>query len=81
MVEKILHKNVGPKIKFYLFPLTRPTLKKRPYSKKIISIFSQDFSLNFIANLETCLMQAVSSLKNILSKLFEYLILLPIEGG
>ena len=25
----------GPKLKFYLFPHTRPTVKKWPYSKKI----------------------------------------------
>ena len=41
---------VGPKLKFYLFPLTRPTLKK-PYSKKIISIFSQEYIFKFHCNL------------------------------
>ena len=44
---------VRPKLKFYLFPLTRQTLKKGPTQKKIISIFCQEyFFLNFIANLE-----------------------------
>ena len=33
----------GPRLKFYLFPLSRPTLKKGPTQKKIISIFSQEF--------------------------------------
>ena len=61
---------LGLKLKFYLFPLTRPTLKKSPYSKNFISIFSQDFFFNFIASLEKCH----------LSKLFVYLILLPIVG-
>ena len=32
-----------PKLKFYLFPITRPTLKKSPCSKNFISIFSQEF--------------------------------------
>ena len=31
-----------PKLKFYLFPLTRTTLKESPYSKNFISIFSQE---------------------------------------
>ena len=35
-------KVVRPKLKLNLFPLSRPTLKKRPYPKKIISIFSQE---------------------------------------
>ena len=39
-------RNVRPKLKFYLFPLTRPTLKKA-LLKKIISIFTQDFFLTF----------------------------------
>ena len=43
---------IGPKIKFYLFPLTRPTLKKGPYPKNFISIFSLElFFLKFIGNL------------------------------
>ena len=51
--RKILQ--VGPKIKFYLFPLTRPTLKKWPYPKDFISIFSQElfFKINWqYANLK-----------------------------
>ena len=44
----------GPKIKFYLFPLTRPTLKKGHYPKDFISIFSLEFFfLKFIGNLLT----------------------------
>ena len=40
--------NIGTKLKFYLFPLTRliPE-KKSPLKKKIISIFSQDFFFKF----------------------------------
>ena len=61
---------IGPKLKFYLFPLTRPTLKKRPYSKKIISIFSQElFFFNFIVNLENCPMKQCY-----LSKLFYFIV-------
>ena len=38
---------IGPKLKFCLFPLTRPTLKKSPYSENFISILSQElFFLN-----------------------------------
>ena len=40
-----------PKLKFYLFPLTRPILKKSPYSKNFISIFSQEFF--FLISLQT----------------------------
>ena len=36
-----------PKLKFYSFPLTRSTLKKRPYAKNFISIFSQEFFFFF----------------------------------
>ena len=39
-----------PKLKFYLFPLTPTDPEKRPYSKKFISIFSQEF----IATQENC---------------------------
>ena len=53
---------LGPKLKFYLFPLTRPTLKKSPYSKNFISIFSQEFFfLNVIANFQNCPMLTVLS--------------------
>ena len=48
----IVIKSIRPKLKFYLFPLSRPTPKKRPYPKYFISIFSQEFFIffNFIAN-------------------------------
>ena len=47
---KVLNHLVRPKIKFYLFPLTRPSLKKGPYPKDFISIFSQElFFLNSLA--------------------------------
>ena len=36
---------VMPKLNFYLFPLSRSTLKKSPYSTKFISIFSREFFL------------------------------------
>ena len=32
-----------PKLKFYLFPLIRPPLKKGPSKNKITSIFSQEY--------------------------------------
>ena len=35
-------RQLRPKLKFYLFPLTHSTLKKRPYPKYFISIFSQE---------------------------------------
>ena len=43
IVQITTSSEIGPKLKFYLLPLTRLTLKKRPYSKKFISIFKQDF--------------------------------------
>ena len=44
-----------PKLKFYLFSLTPPTLKKKPLLKKILFQFSvKIFFLYFIANLENC---------------------------
>ena len=43
---------IRPKLKLFLFPLSRPTLKKRPYPKNFIAIFSQEFLffLNLIVN-------------------------------
>ena len=41
LVCSIIHLRL--KLKFYLFPLTLPTLKKSPYQKKLITIFSQEF--------------------------------------
>ena len=86
--EKIKTKyvSVRPKIKFYLFPLIRPTLKKGPYPKDFISIFRQEFFFfNFIDNLLIKLrlsnVNSVIFKKNILSgKLFVYLMLLPKVG-
>ena len=34
--------DTGLKLKFYLFPLTQPTLEKSPYPKNFITIFSQE---------------------------------------
>ena len=34
---------VRPKLKFYLFPLTGPTLKKRPYSKNLFQFSVKNF--------------------------------------
>ena len=65
-----------PKLKFYLFPLTRPTLKKGPYSKNFISIFSQEFF--FKISLQT--KRIVQCNQCYLSKLFVYSIILPIVG-
>ena len=42
---------IRPDLKFHLFPLTRPTLKKSPHSKNFISIFSQEFF--FLLSLQT----------------------------
>ena len=39
----------SPKLKFYLFPLTRPTLKKGPTQKKYFNFQSRISFLNFIA--------------------------------
>ena len=76
---------IGPKLKFYLFPLTRPTLKKRPYSKKIISIFSQEFFFfNFIvkvsngAKINLDKLRELSNVNSVI--LANCLILLPIVG-
>ena len=66
-----------PKIKFYLFPLTRPTLKKGPYPKYFISIFSLElfFKIHWqFANLKIIFKKYLSC------KLFVYLMLLPKEG-
>ena len=63
-----------PKIKL-LFPLTRPTQKKRPYSKKLFQ-----FSVKNFFHFENCLMQTVSV---IFKKIFLadcVFILLPIVG-
>ena len=46
---------VGPKLKFYLFPLTRPTLKKGP-TTNILLQFSGKIFFNFFSNLENCRM-------------------------
>ena len=61
----------GPKLKFYLFPLTRPTLEKAPSQKILLQFSVKIFFFNFIAKLKE-----LSNLK----KLFVYLILLPIVG-
>ena len=64
-----------PKLKFYLFPLTRPTLKK-PYSNNFISIFSQVYFFQISLQPE----RIVQCKQCYLSKLFVYLIVLPIVG-
>ena len=70
-------KLIRPKLKFYLFPLSRPTLKKRPYPKYFISIFSHDFFLNFIANCQ----REFSNVKSaIYLKFFFLVIVKPILG-
>ena len=33
--KMLIEIEIGPKLKFYLFPLTRPTLKKSPTQKKL----------------------------------------------
>ena len=75
-IQRVKYGTIRPKLKFYLFPLTQPTLKNSPYSKFLISIFSQDFFFYFIANLENCPMLTVFILANCLCNL----ILLPIVG-
>ena len=51
VILKEFVETVGPKLKF-LFVSPYPTdPEKRPYSQKFISIFSQDFFLNFNGNL------------------------------
>ena len=58
-----------PKLSFYLFPLSRLTLKKRPYPKYFISIFSQDFFFKFYCKLSEGIVQCKKcyiSLKNFL---------------
>ena len=72
---------MGPKLNFYLFPLIRLTLKKGPTQKKLIRISVKNYfffkfhcKLRELSNLNSVV------LKNILSKLFVYLILLPIVG-
>ena len=42
--------HIGPKIKLFLFPLARPTVKKSPDRKKFISIFHLEFFLPEIKN-------------------------------
>ena len=66
---------VGPILKFYLFPLTPLTLKKKPYSNFFFSIFSQDFFFNLLQT-----ERIVQCKQCYLTKLFVYLILLPIVG-
>ena len=60
-----------PKIKFYLFPLTRPTLRKGPYPKDFISIFSQEiFFLKFIGN---CKLRQLSYVNSVIFKKYSLL--------
>ena len=76
MIGRLQSIIIRPKLKFYFFPLTRPTLKKRPCSKKNISIFSQEFF--FKIPLQT--KRIVQCKQCYLRKLFVYLILLPLVG-
>ena len=76
IVKKRNGQKVGtlrPKLKFYLF---QP--EKRPYSKKFISIFSQEY-IFFLISLQ--LDKIVQCKQCYPSKLFVYLILLPIVGN
>ena len=62
-----------PKLKFYLFPLTQQALKKGPTQKMLFKFSVKNIFLNFIATRENCPCKQCY-----LSKLFVYLILLPI---
>ena len=64
---------LGPKLKFYSFPLTRPTLKKGPTQKFYFNFQSRIF---FKISLQP--ERIVQCNQCYLSKLFVYLILLPI---
>ena len=48
--------NLRPKLKFYLFPLTRPTLIKALLKKFYFNFQSRYFFFNFIASQENCTM-------------------------
>ena len=67
-----------------LFPLTRPTLKKGPYPKDFISIFSQE--IFFLNSLAICKLRELSNINSVIfkkilcCKLFVYLMLLPKVG-
>ena len=67
----------GPKLKFYLFPLTRTTLKKKPLLKKILFQFLVK-NYFFVISLQT--FRIVQCKQCYLSRLFVYLILLPLVG-
>ena len=41
--------NIGPNLKFYLFPLSRPTLIKGPTQKNVFQFSVKNIFLNFIA--------------------------------
>ena len=63
-----------PKLKFYSFPFTRPTLKKDPTKKKLFQFQSRVF-FKF-----HCKLRELSNVNSVICKFFVYLTLLPIVG-
>ena len=55
MLSGVQEISLRPKLKFYLFPLTSPTLKKRPYPKNLLQFSVKNFFfLDSFANFENC---------------------------